>query len=537
MVQNRDSQANDAPVGTIDPYALFEALTGRKIDRRSITTPSTIDDLQSDYDDLVDAKHDYVLSDSSPKPDDPPKNVNIGCINPYALVEALLARKIDRRSISSAQIISDVLQTDYDELFDMKYNSVLYAGLKLNAEERRAEELSDNDMKILNERDLETPDLSQIRKTEDLEKIGLKDILQTQVKMARMQNGKLRLVLHTRDLGKTVSNSEVTMSLNEIAVRFRKQKGEWAPPNSSWRDMYESFSQCVNRRMMMEMDRFQIGDILRFGERRQVSSVNKFDDPVQGAMGNSWLIAAIFSVFWADPSVINRCTRPSGQPGQDQDKKQHVFAIKFHDRGGENNGPTTTVEVNYEIPINNSDNEPMYCRASDGCEIWPSLYEKAFAKWITGTSSDHPDITQTHNGDPVKAMAQINGKDPQYYLTDRHSAKELAGLVRSCSVNFKTINPMCAFTHASGSRYRGSNLVANHAYSVLGWAAVGLNQHIILRNPWGVSEPVGLTSYPGLIDQVEPAFWRPASLLDGGGILALEASAFKEYFACIGVAK
>jgi hypothetical protein len=242
-------------------------------------------------------------------------------------------------------------------------------------------------------------------------------------------------------------------------------------------------------------------------------------------------------VFWADPSAINRRTQSLDQAGQGQDKKKRVFAVKFHDKGGDNNAPTATMEVNYEIPINNSDNEPIYCRASDGCKIWPMLYEKAFAKWVTGTSSDRPDITQTHNGDPIKAMAQINGKDPQYFFTDRHSVHDLIGLVRFNSVNFKTINPMCAYTYASGNMYRGSNLVANHAYSVLGWFASGQSQYLILRNPWGVTEPVSLTSYPGLLTQVDPEFWPPASLLDRGGVLALETSVFKEYFDCIGVAK
>ncbi|PVH91272.1 hypothetical protein DM02DRAFT_706022, partial [Periconia macrospinosa] len=90
---------------------------------------------------------------------------------------------------------------------------------------------------------------------------------------------------------------------------------------------------------------------------------------------------------------------------------------------------------------------------------------------------------QIHNGDPIKAMAQINGRDPQYFFTDRHSTHDVLGLVRSCSVNYKTINPMCAYTHASGHMFRGSNLVANHAYSVLGWSSFGQKQYIILRNP------------------------------------------------------
>lgn len=536
MVNNRDSRINEIPISAIDPYMLAEALIGRKIDRNSTNSASNNVDLQSDYDDLADVRHDSALSITGPKSDEPPKNVHVGCINPYALVEAILGRKIDKCSMSSVQIISDVLQTDYDELFDLKYHSCLYAGLKLNEQDRVAEELSENEIKILNEKDLETPDLSYVRKTEDLEKLGMKDILKARVKMARMQNGKLRLVLHAGDFGKTVSNSEVTMTLNEMALPFRKHEGQWIPPNGSWQDIHQTW--CETRRMMKGLDKFHIGELFHMrGNHQETCSVNKFDDPVQGAIGNSWLIAAIFSVFWADPSAINRRTQTSGQPGEGQEEKKRVFSTKFYDKGGDNNAPTATVEVNYEIPVNNSDNEPIYSRASDRCEVWPMLYEKAFAKWMTNNSSDRPDITQTYNGDPIKAMAQINGKDPKYFFTDRHSAHELLGLVRSCSANFKTINPMCAYTYASGDVYRGSNLVANHAYSVLGWSAYGQKQYFILRNPFGVTEPVSLASYIGLITHVRPEFWRPASLLDQGGVLALETSAFKEYFACIGVAK
>ena len=537
---NKDSQANmvnNVPVNAIDPYALVEALTGFKLDRRPMTSTSAASDLQADdYDDLAEMRHDSLLSDMSGiKPDEPPKHIHVGCINPYALVEAVIGRKIDKCSVSSARIISDVLQTDYDELFDMKHDSVLHAGLKLNKDERRAEELTDKDIKILNEDDLSTPDLSGVRKPEDLEKLGMKDIRQAHVKMARMQNGKVCLVLHAHDMGKTVSNRDVTMTVNELALPFRKEKGPWTPPNTSWQDMYKGLLQGMTRRKMTEMDAFQMVRHFHPGACMK----NKFDDPVQGALSNSWLIAAIHSVFWADPSSINRRTHISEHVMRygDREEKKRIFSVKFHDKGGANNAPTATVEVNYEIPINNSDNEPVYCRASDESEIWPSLYEKAFAKWITGTSSNHPDLTQTYNGDPIKAMAQINGKSPKYYMTERHHANELAGLVRRNSVNFKTINPMAAYTYPSGNRFRGSNLVANHAYSVLGWASCAEHQYIILRNPWGVTEPAGITSYPGLVPEVKSEFWPPAPLLDCGGVLALEASAFKEYFACIGVAK
>ncbi|PNP54806.1 hypothetical protein FNYG_15592 [Fusarium nygamai] len=489
-----DSASQDSNVLSIDPYAFIEALLGHKVNK-----PASIgsDSLQSGYDDL-DMKIDTRLPrERNMRADSPPKDVAVGAANPYALVEALLGQNIDKISVNSAKIISNVLQIDYDELFNIKHCSVLFAGLKLNEKERKAEKLSEKDMKILNEQDLMTPDLSGVQQLDDLKKIGLKDLGKTRVKVARMQNGKLHLMLHAHSLGKTVSNREVTMSINELSV---------------------------NKRLIGDLTIFEIG------EKRE--TMRYFDDPTQGCASNSWLIAALFSVFWSDPVIINRATRVH----YEKDEKKRL-AIKFHDKGGDNNGKTETMEVNYEIPINNSNNGLLYCRSSDGADIWPSLYEKAFAKWITGSSSEQPDITQTHYGDPVKAMAQINGQDPHYYRTENYPANDMLGLVRSNYVNFKTINPMTAWTYATSNIYRGSNVIANHAYSILSYTILSDKQYLILRNPWGVTEPIGLNSYPGLLKRLDPNLWHPASLLDHGGLFAMETEAFKHYFAYIGVTK
>ncbi|KAI1394333.1 cysteine proteinase [Hypoxylon trugodes] len=540
---SQSDSSRGASAGNIDAYALFEALTGHKIDRRSIPSSRT---MSEDYEVLGD---DRPLLGQEPSPDEPPKDVNIGAINPYALVEAMIGHRLDRHALSTARIISDVLQTDYEELFDLKHNSVLFAGLKLNEENRQAEELSEKEMQILEERDLVTPDLSRIKKLDDLEKIGLKEVGDTRIKMARMQNGKLRLVLDGQSLGRTVGNHDITETINDLVLPFRhgKEDREWTPPNSSWRDMNEAFFRSIPRRFMMDGPPFSFGGSHHsFREQYQ----HRFDDPTQGAASNSWLIAAIFSVFWANPAMINRSTRLVSGP---MDRNRRTLAVKFHDKGGRNNAETDTVEVDYQIPVNNSTDLPIYARSSDGYETWPSLYEKAFVKWMShgkdnnggnnrntvDDSSDHIDLTKAHNGDPIKAMAQINGREPRYYFTDRHSGAELAGLVRACSVNKRTISPMAAWTHATGDMFRGSNLVANHAYSILGWVSEGQeeNQYIIVRNPWGVTEPRGLTSYPGLLDRVEPEFWPPAALLDRDGVFSVEVQAFKKYFACIGVAK
>ncbi|KAI0538632.1 hypothetical protein GGR58DRAFT_467457 [Xylaria digitata] len=533
--------------GTIDPYVLFEALTGRKLERASLPSRPAAEG----YDDLSDIRVCHPGKQERPNPDPQPEDLSIGCTNPFSLAENMIGHKIDRQSITAIRIIQDTLQTDYEELFDMKHNSVLYAGLKLNEQERMAEELEEGETKILKEKDLVTPDLSPLDKLGDLEEIGLKEIGNIRIKRAGILNNKLHLVLHAGSIARTVCNRGVTQTINDFVLPFRRgdrQKESFTPPNSSWRDAREVL-------MMRNVRRGTISDyntLFDYGGSRELQVMRKFDDPIQGATANSWFVAALFSVYWADPSIINRHTNMQTHHFHGgEGRQQQRFSVKFHDKGGRNNNSTQTVEVDYRIPVNNSSEEFVYCRSSDGLALWPALYEKAFAEWISGgnnnnhpnrrgESGEHVDITQTHHGDPVKAMAQINGREPTYYFTAKHEAHDLVGVVRACSVNHRTICPMVAFTYASDRKtYRGCNLVANHAYSVLGWSSVGQRdkQYIIIRNPWGVTEPQGLTSYPGILTRVEPEYWRPASLLDREGVMAVEVGAFKEYFACMGVAE
>jgi len=528
---------------TVDPYALFEALTGRKPEARP--SSSTADD----YDDLRDVNISGDIG-KFPDPDENPEDVVVGAINPYALVEAMLGHRLSHETRECARIVSDVLQTDYDELFDLKHNSILYAGLQLDSNKKFAELLSKDDVKILGDSDLVTPDLSRVEKLEDLEQVGLKGIGSTKVKLARLQNGKLRVILDGRNLSQTVSNKQITMTVNDLATMFRRNKNDWAPPNATWRHAEETARHQYQQRMFMDFhNRLTMQErphnYLNTMMHRQCSTIaNRFDDPVQGALSNSWLIAAIFSVFWANPAIINRSTRSAdhgyNDHGSDDSgrcrRRESTTEIKFHDKGGRNNNSTQTVKVNHEIPVNNSSMDNIYARSAARMDIWPSLYEKAFAKWITGDDSDRPDITQTAYGDPIKAMAQINGRDPHYFFTESRGHKELLGIVRACSVNFKTITPVAAYTYASGKMYRGANIVANHAYSVLGWCQYGDRSYIVMRNPWGVTEPLGLNSYPGLLDRVDPEFWRPACMLDSNGVLALECTEFQKLFACIGIA-
>lgn len=486
-----------------------------------------------------------TLTSDATNPDSPPRQLHVGAINPYSLCEVILGQCINRESPSSAHILSTVLQMDYDELFDMKYGSVIYAGLKFNSRSNTAERIDEHDMRILTEDDLVTPDMSKITKINDLTRIGMENVGDTAVKLAWVQNGQLRLVLQSEKLFRTLSNHAVTQSLRDTTTPFRKESRDWTPPNCTWEtptDIARRIQQFQELHGVESgaMQRSYMSKYHQMFHQGGMYMAREYDNPIQGAIGDSWLIAALFAVAWSDPFAINRDVQVIKS---EEKHKERTFCVKLYSKGGENDGPTETVQVSYDIPLNNSTNMPVYCQPSGSLSVvWPALYEKAFAKWITGSSSDHPDITQlsasSRGGDPVKAMAQITNGKPLYYFSHSRSAADLMGLVRANSVNFKSIRPMVAFTHATGPMYKGSNMVANHAYTVLGWAFPGgSKQYLILRNPWGVTEPKGLTSYLGLLDTVDTSFWPPAHLLDCRGVFALEASAFKECFACLGMCK
>ncbi|KAF2675677.1 cysteine proteinase [Lentithecium fluviatile CBS 122367] len=433
-----------------------------------------------------------------------------GVINPYALVESILKKRIDWSDPNSAKLMSEVLQTDYHELFDPKFNSPLYAGFKLNKDTGEVEPLQASDMKIISPTEQLIPDLSKIKKLGDLKSLGVDNLEEAEVSDALVTNGKLKVTVKTPSLDCTLTNSTLTKEVaNLLYVGPTKRASsassdDWTPEGCQWKDVGEFFK-----------------------------DVTEYNDPIQGQVGNCWLIAAMSAVAWARPYTIVHRNRPSGVGETDR-----VNAITFYQKGGNHDAPTATVEVSDKTLVYNWGDWAPYCHSNDSNEIWPAVYEKAFAKWCTQSNSDCPDITQTHAGYSGIAMAQLTDTTPYYYGCYSSTPEELWGVVRENSVAFKAFNPMTANTYGSGDMYNGSNIVAWHSYTVLGWTMQNGKKYIILRNPWGVTEPSGLgNTYDGILTVFDNSFWRPIDLVSNDGVFALEISAFQMYYAELIVAK
>ena len=282
---------------------------------------------------------------------------------------------------------------------------------------------------------------------------------------------------------------------------------DWTPPNGTWSDPGQFFNEAA-----------------------------EFFDPVQGAVANCYYIAALSAVAWAMPYRISHLTRATGQA-----QPHFTNMIRFYkpDSGGQLD---REIEVTDAVPLNSASGGFIYCRSSETGEIWPAVYEKAYAKLKTGTSSDHPDITATAWGDCVWATAQLTGGRRFYYDTASRSADSLWDTVRANSLSGRTVQPMTAWTYASGDAaeqkivYADANIVASHCYTVLGWAYRDGRKYIILRNPWGNTEAT-IETLNSTVWLYDISWWRPITLTAIDGTFAIEASTFKTYFAGLGVAK
>lgn len=253
----------------------------------------------------------------------------------------------------------------------------------------------------------------------------------------------------------------------------------------------------------------------------------EYFDPCQGGLGDCYFIAALSAVVWSRPHVIVHRERNTG-PGQDQ----FVDCIDFYSSG------VKTMEVSERMPVVKTTHAWIYARSSEPGEIWPAVYEKAFAKWKTNDPTDEPNYGPIAGGWPVQATTELTNLPGVTKTSSALSADDIWNTVRSNCLSCRTINPMTAWTFCQTPTpvdYTGTGIYAYHAYTILGWAFVNNIKYVVLRNPWGTNGPV-INSLAGTWSAYEQSFWRSVPL-NAGGVFAIPAETFKKYYWQFGWAK
>jgi hypothetical protein len=269
-----------------------------------------------------------------------------------------------------------------------------------------------------------------------------------------------------------------------------------------------------------------LGDFFEFG-----ADVN---DVVQGAIGDCYFLAALASVVWARTYEIAEKTRRTDASGH------FVDAIRFFEKGA-----WKYHDVTEAVPAISPGNLFVYARSSQTGEIWPAIYEKAYAQLRAGTTSDQPDYSKLAYGDPVAATVHLLGLTGTYFSTKAMAADAIWQTVRANSISCKTFNPMVAWTYGTappGVNYNTAHIVANHAYSILGWTFVNGQEYVVVRNPWGNTEATLNVLGGGWTAWDAPYYGAPGenrtfTLPTVDGVFAIRADTFKSCFAGFGVVK
>lgn len=424
-----------------------------------------------------------------------------GAINPYALTEAVLGKRIEWARVEQPiALLEQTLQTPADRLFDGGDGSPVFALQRTLGAERT-------------QRPSSTPRRGNGNGATPLGG----DAIRLSADIASQLSPQISVDLKAR--------------LSEMLTpKLRPELQTTEYDNATWSDP---------------------GDFFEEG--------TEFADPVQGAVGDCWLIAALSSVALSRPYAIVHRNRTTGAAQGD-----FVNAIDVANGGA----TLKRFEVSEKVPVNTATASPRFARSSEGGEVWPGVYEKAFAKLRSGNQTDKPDILVLHGGDCVDASARlVPGTTAQYTNTDGTTADALwtqlrdncvatpVGTVRPSIFNVRsgrTVNPMTCWTYAKAEdapddiKYdQTTRIVGWHCYSILGWISrtspihIGglakAERYIVLRNPWGTHE--------GIVDTLAGSWsdheisWIRSTPLNANGVFAMRIEAFKKYYAGMGVAR
>lgn len=482
---------------------------------------------------------------------------NTGVPSPYALAELVARRRIDWSAVPNRPaLLEEILQTPYEDLFDPSLGSPLYMGQNRNKDgavtRSHPEFITETASDVRCSAKAET--VSNL--AELVVALGERRLAEIPVRALAAGRGG-RLVV---ELGESSAARETRLarlfSPKLIDILFPKFLSGYYPDGMSWKDTGRFYNEAA-----------------------------EFFDPVQGAAGDCYLIAALSSVAWARPFTISDAARATGG-----DNEAFTHRITFY-----NNGQPQNFEVTDRILVADSGYVP-FCRSSETGETWPGIYEKAYARMRLGEATDFPAIPDIAGGDPVGASAQLTGLAPTYMWHSSFTAAQVLAAVQNHSSNGRTTSPMTAWTYGSGPEgdvaYRDANVVAGHAYSVLGsmrryefrlgrvelhprllplnipeiipptsepgpflqLSSTGLTakrfagsslldlisikgaiavDYLIVRNPWGFCEATGPSTAGGSQQALDVDWWRSIPL-GSDGVFAIEVNAFHRYFAGIG---
>ncbi len=203
-------------------------------------------------------------------------------------------------------------------------------------------------------------------------------------------------------------------------------------------------------------------------------------DAQQGQIGDCYFPAAISAIAQSNPSALTNMIKDNGDG---------TYTVTFKQRDWATGQPKDVpITVDGDLYAR-SYGGPLYGRSANSgdpkkMELWFPLVEKAYAQWKGSydTIGDGGHVSDVFE-DVLGTEASMMGIGT--WNQDRVWTQLVANVDAKKAVGAGT------YGDSENGRYTNSGVYANHAYSILGYEQADGERYVVLRNPWGESEPAG----------------------------------------------
>lgn len=439
----------------------------------------------------------------------------VGIVNPYALTELILEKKIDWTKDGAKELMEETLESSYEDLIH-RDDSIL---------------LSCQQKEVTVREEKSRLEMESIANTGQLQKLVKQDNLN--ILKSKKKGNKLTLdILIPEKRERALSSVHISKAMQQVlrpGMSLKAGDTNSSPSN----DLYLE---------EMGMPTMFVPD--------RANSI------VQGAIGDCYFLAALTSIAWTWPGLLQMDIDQSSDTGHPLSFWHYFTAAKVRYGNSVLEHPGTKTgwaKTDNRFLLKGRCRFPLYARGhrwQDG-DYWAAYWEKLYAAWhYYSVKGKYP----SNLAEIAESIQLIDGGWPEVSL------KEIAGSrfnVASFRLKNQSYQFLYNFFHKRTDAYWATNYpmvlwtfnstistIANsHAYSILGCINYDGKLYVVIRNPWGETEPSGAGTLAGsyklrqIFDQLtlRKGSWDDLySLSRNDGVFAMELSMVQKQFTGLG---